>query len=1713
MSLLPKLIDGNLSDWNLSERIDYGYVAGYTLYGTSDGTNLYFALTAPTAIGANTTFWFNTDQNALTGYLVFGYAIGAEYNVNVAADGTLSLYSGGAGETAVVTNLTAAYSADGTTLEFAVPLAAIGNPGTINTVYDVNDAVFSPPDYTTTPYVVYNTGAVRTDPMTRIGIVYSQTTASHYFSETAYSHLFMAVQSQAMQAGVAFDLLSESDLTDLSKLANYDALVFPDFSHVQSSQVLAITDTLLQATREFGIGIITSGNFMTNDETGAALPGNAYAREMLLLDAERVTGGFPANVTINSSDTNHTVFTTLDAGDLIHSYTSVGWDYFTSSSGTGQVIATQTVNGDTFAAAIATQTGGKNVVFSTPGVMADNNLLWQAIDYVTKDPGVQVGLNLTRFKGIVQSRTDMDQAMEVADVTPDGGAPGIYDALIPILQQWKQTYNFVGSYYVDIGNDPQNDQQTNWAISAPYYAQILALGNEIGTHSYTHPDNTDLLTPAQIQFEFQQSAAVIEQQMSAYLGTPFHVVGTAVPGNPESLPTSQDIIQYFNYMSGGYSAIGAGYPGAFGFLTPADANAIYLAPNTSFDFSLVEYQNLGAAGAEVAWQQEWDTLLANANTPIVVWPWHDYGPTEWPTSPPQPSPYTTEMYTNWIARAYQSGAEFVTGADLAARMMSYADSGVVSSVNGNVISATVTSSHAGNFALDVSHTSGQVIQSVAGWYAYDSDSLFLPETGGTYTITLGATADDVTHITALPMRGDLLSLTGDGLNLSFSIIGEGQVLIDLGPIGNRSLDVSGATIASLVGDQLTLDVGTLGLHNVAVRLLAPPPTEIVSTVSFSDDSGANASDFITNVASQAVAGTLSAPLGTGNVVRISLDNGVTWQTATANTGDTAFTLPGAVLTGSNTLIVRVENTDGIASTALSQAYILDQTPPGATASIASMTNDSGIAGDFVTNDGSAGRTVTGVLSTALPSDETLEVSLDGGTTWASPILNGTDWTIVDAAGHTTGWTIATRVVDLAGNIGQLTTQAVTYDAVAPLAPGLPDLADASDSGTSNTDNLTNIVLPTLTGNAEADSTVTLLEGSTVLGSAVASATGDWSLTLTQPLSSGVHALTAQATDLAGNTGAVSLALAVTVDTTAPAAPSTPNMTAATDTGSSAGDNITANTTPTFTGTAEANSTVTLLDGTAVVGSAIATAGKWTITSATLTDGIHAIAATATDAAGNVSTISLPLTVTIATAVPPPSTPDMTATTDKGASSTDDITNDNTPTFTGTSAPTDKITLYDGSTVVGTGTTNTSGVWTITTSTLSDGAHDIAATATDKAGNVSGLTPALTVMIDTGVPLSPSAPDLLATSDTGASDTDNVTALKTPTFTGTAEAGSTVIIYNGTANVGTGIADQSGTWTITTAALANGVRSITAKSTDVAGNVSASSAPLLVTIDAAVPAAPSRPDLLAVSDTGSSSTDNITSINTPTFNGTAEANAVITLMDDAGVIGTTTAVGGAWSIKTVPLADGVHNITATATDLAGNVSGVRTPLPVTIDTAPPAAPALTAGTATRITGSGEPGATVTVLNGSTIAGTAAVNSSGVWTWQFTTATAVRTFTAVQVDKAGNTSGASGLAIVGTAASNTLNSTAGDDLLIGGGSADTFAFGAQFGHDIIAEFAATGGAHDFISFAGSPTLTDFTAVMANAVQVGANVLITQDAGNTLTLNNVTRGNLTAADFKFA
>ena len=688
----------------------------------------------------------------------------------------------------------------------------------------------------------------------------------------------------------------------------YDAIIFPSFANVKQSDLNAIEDVLTDAVYKYGISLVAAGNFMTNDESGVALPGDAYARMKTLLGVERVGGGNVDQIVVTGAGGASADVIGYSEGEKVRSYSEndtsqIGTSYFDGvAGGSTQVLATQATSDGTKNAVLATQTGGNNVFFATESMLADSNMLQHAIGWAARAQDVpELKLQMGRQASIFAARNDMDQSQEAQDVSG-----GIYTKLGAILEQWKEEFDFVGSYYVNIGNDAEGGQTTNWDVSKPFYQQLLAMGNEIGTHSYTHPEDTNGLTPAQIQFEFEQSKLLLEQKLG------ITIEGAAVPGAPESLATSQLIGQYFSYMTGGYTGVGAGYPGAFGYLTPG-SDKVYLAPNIKFDFSLVEALpeyggGMNAAQAKAEWVREFNELSMKSDMPVFVWPWHDYGPTQWMVNPPAESPYTLEMYSEFLKYAHQQGTEFVTMADLAYRIKAFEKAGFSYSFDSasNTMTATVTAdvtaNQIGTFALDVEK--GKTIASVSGWYAYDEDSVFMDSDGGTFKIKLGNTPTDVTHITALPSRAQLLSVTGDGVNLDFSIKGEGKIVIDLVDPNGRQLTVTGADVASRNGDKLELKVNGSGNHAVSVKL-----KPVALAVALAYDTGISSTDRITSNGNLKVTGAAS-----GSTVEYSVD-GSTWTTS--------FT----PVQGNNSVYVRQKDSTGATSDVTPFSFELDSSRP------------------------------------------------------------------------------------------------------------------------------------------------------------------------------------------------------------------------------------------------------------------------------------------------------------------------------------------------------------------------------------------------------------------------------------------------------------------------------------------------------------------------------------------------------------------------------------------------------------------------------------------------------------------------------------------------------------------------------------------------------------------------------------------------------------------
>src|SRR5581483_1407263 len=170
---------------------------------------------------------------------------------------------------------------------------------------------------------------------------------------------------------------------------------------------------------------------------------------------------------------------------------------------------------------------------------------------------------------------------------------------------------------------------------------------------------------------------------------------------------------------------------------------------------------------------------------------------------------------------------------------------------------------------------------------------------------------------------------------------------------------------------------------------------------------------------------------------------------------------------------------------------------------------------------------------------------------------------------------------------------------------------------------------------------------------------------------------------------------------------------------------------------------------------------------------------------------------------------------------------------------------------------------------------------------------------------------------------------TQKLTGKAEAFSTIAVYDGAnALAGTVTADINGNWSYTLGVLGSGPHNLTATATDAAGNTGPASATLTFTVDTA---APSAPTTLADASIVNGYVNLANDTATQKLTGKAEAFSTITVYDGANALaGTVTAdINGNWSYTLGVLGSGPHNLTATATDAAGNTGPASATLTFTV----------------------------------------------------------------------------------------------------------------------------------------------------------------------------------------
>ncbi|ELO2107263.1 non-fimbrial adhesin SiiE [Salmonella enterica subsp. enterica serovar Infantis] len=653
-------------------------------------------------------------------------------------------------------------------------------------------------------------------------------------------------------------------------------------------------------------------------------------------------------------------------------------------------------------------------------------------------------------------------------------------------------------------------------------------------------------------------------------------------------------------------------------------------------------------------------------------------------------------------------------------------------------------------------------------------------------------------------------------------------------------------------------------------------------------------------------------------VRVKIDNAANWIELTkGGDGRWIFNVGSALPDGKHTLLVDVTDIAGNVAQETLQ-FTIDTTLREPTI-VLDPTHDTGDD----TNDN----------LTRINKPVFIIGNVDNDVSHIVVHIDGRDYTIENTGGNLTftpdqplsdgQHTISVTVTDIAGNTKTSAELQIEIDTQVQI----DSVTLTTDSGVNDHDNVTNATRPSFEIATPDDVTSVLVSFDGVNWTPISkNAAGQWEFTAGSALPDGHYTLHVQATDRAGNTA--NSTLGFTVDTQIDGL----SVVMLDDAGKDSTDGITNITSPRFEISAREplQSVTVILNGK----SSTLTQGagnKWLFTPDTpLVDGTYKIEIVAEDIAGN--KISKEVSFTIDTIVSDPSI-DLLDADDTGESAVDNITSVTKPRFVIGNVPADIDTVVIRINGVSYPVTaNGNNLWEFQVPVaLNDGVYEAVVVFRDIAGNTSETKLPFTIDTTTSVSVR-----MEPASDTGSSNSDNLTNKQNPKFEGTAEPNAKLVITIVDDKSGREVLKHTitvgadGNWSVTPNILPDGMYTINVVATDVAGNTAQTQERFTidtVTIDPTI----------RLSDPSIDDQYEATSLR-PEFKGLAEAFSTIMIQWDGKVVGSANAnANGEWS-WTPPsvLAPGSYVVSIVAKDKAGNESS-QVDFPVVIpviDVTPP-----------------------------------------------------------------------------------------------------------------------------------------------------------------------------------
>ena len=310
------------------------------------------------------------------------------------------------------------------------------------------------------------------------------------------------------------------------------------------------------------------------------------------------------------------------------------------------------------------------------------------------------------------------------------------------------------------------------------------------------------------------------------------------------------------------------------------------------------------------------------------------------------------------------------------------------------------------------------------------------------TVTFNEAVTSAAQITVTLDTGETVLLSHSATNSTLTgtyTVGAGKNSSDL-TVSSYVLTSAPTDIDGNVMSATTVPTGTSNIAgSKAIVIDTTAPTQTISAIDISADTGSSTFDFLTATASQTITGTLSANLGASDSLWGSVDGGSNYTNVSAFVSGTAISWTSATLSGTSSIKFQVRDLAGNVGATATQSYELDTTAPTQTISAIDISADTGSsASDFLT--ATASQTITGTLSANLGAGESLWGSVDGGANY-SDVSSSVTGTAISWAGATLSGSSSIRfqVRDSAGASGTTATQSYVLDTTAPT----PTVATAS----------------------------------------------------------------------------------------------------------------------------------------------------------------------------------------------------------------------------------------------------------------------------------------------------------------------------------------------------------------------------------------------------------------------------------------------------------------------------------------------------------------------------------------------------------------------------------------------------------------------------------------------------------------------------------------------